>query len=1507
MPYWPVPDGTHRGERGDGALSLTTASTAARVGSGRRRAGWWSSERLEYLAIALLAYVPQLWARPGVADSDTKSYLYLDAGRFLRQSASMWDPTVGLGTVTHEQIGFLFPLGPFFWAVHALGIPLWIGQRLWVGSMLFGAGAGVLYLCRTVGLRGPGRFVAAAGYMLSPYWLQDVGRIGSLVLPWAGLGWMIAFVIRGVRGGGWRYPALFALVWLTVSGLNASGPVYAVVAPTLWLVYAVFIVKEHTLRQAWATVWRTALLTAGVSLWWAWALAIESGYGLNVLGVTEKVSAVAKTSLSSEVLRGLGYWFFYGSDIAGPWAATSAGFTQQLWLIGVTFAVPLLALVAAVAVRWRQRAFFIILVVVGMVLAVGSNPYAAPSTVGGFIKAFMTKTTAGLALRSTDRATPMVLLGLAILLGAGVTALAQRRRVMGILATGLALATIAAANPPAWNGSSVLDRYTFPTPVPNYVTAAATALNAQKTDTRVFAIPGDNFGAYTYGNTVDPIWPGLLTRPFVTRQQLPLGSVPSYDMTYAVDVPMQNRTADPAALAPMARLMSVGDILVQSDIAYGLYDRPPPELFWESLHLPQAGLSSPVGFGTPRPNVSPIPMVDESTLAASANHKTPAPLEVLGVDNPRPVVRAESTSGALLVAGDAVGLANAAGLGLLNTTSAVIYAGTTDSDHKALTSALAGGATLVVTDTNRKQPFLWNTVSNNAGITLAASDTEPNVALDIFPGARGDAQSTDQVTGVAAVTAVPDDPDHSADKAIDGIPGTAWETHLGVPPVDKFWQVTLAKQVTTGRITILQPAAGDYQVNQWITRATISFDGGTPITVKLGTASHAGNGQVLSFPRRTFTTLRIKIDATNLTGASKLIQEEASPVGLAEVGVAGARAQEVTSMPADLLSSVGTASQSHRLVLVMTRQRVAPVAPAADPEPVLARSFTLPTTRAFSLTGTARLSAMASDDAIDALVGRAGANHGGVVAYSSQRLPGDLAATASAALDGNGATMWSPGLGAGNQKGSWIEVNRPQSSTVDHLDLVVAADGHHSVPTRLRLQACDRLAADGRCPAESASTSVTLPAVADGHRQGATASIPVSFPAVKGRDLTVTVTGVRLKTIKGYSSQAPIALPLGIAELGIPGTRVSPAPATFPAACRSNLVTVDGTPLSVSLSGTTQGALAGSGLTVTPCGASARGLTLAAGTHVVLGTSGATTGLTIDQLALDSGPSGARAPTPSSGGAPLAAPTPGPTPTVRVTSATATKIALLVTGATRPYWLVLGQSINKGWKPTVAGSGQILGHSTLIDGFANGWLVQPTGAGTVVVTLRWTPQSSENIALVISALAAVVCVALALRPRRRRTTRGSGAMAGAAAATANAAPMPSTDPVASEDIDTPTLSSPFATARVVTPGLAAVSAAVCGLGAGVLVPQAIFFAVFLGVALGVAVAFIAPRARGLLGLAVVGFTIGAIVYSIVLQATQHFPSGAWPTHFEVANELVWTAIVFLGADAVVELVRRLRR
>ena len=85
------------------------------------------------LLLALLAYVPPLLTASGQVAADTKQYLYLDPGRLLERAPSMWDPNIGLGTVTHQNIGYLFPMGPFYWLIDQVGVPDWVAQRLWLG------------------------------------------------------------------------------------------------------------------------------------------------------------------------------------------------------------------------------------------------------------------------------------------------------------------------------------------------------------------------------------------------------------------------------------------------------------------------------------------------------------------------------------------------------------------------------------------------------------------------------------------------------------------------------------------------------------------------------------------------------------------------------------------------------------------------------------------------------------------------------------------------------------------------------------------------------------------------------------------------------------------------------------------------------------------------------------------------------------------------------------------------------------------------------------------------------------------------------------------------------------------------------------------------------------------------------------------------------------------------------------------------------------------------------
>src|ERR1700722_2460126 len=122
MPYcWSTT--APRRERGIGALSLTVSSATGRARTGPRVISW-----AEHLALAVVAFVPRLGSGPGGVVGDTKSYLSLDPSRYLRQSVTVWDPTTGLGTLTHQQVGYLFPMGTFYWLVHALHIPLWVGQ-----------------------------------------------------------------------------------------------------------------------------------------------------------------------------------------------------------------------------------------------------------------------------------------------------------------------------------------------------------------------------------------------------------------------------------------------------------------------------------------------------------------------------------------------------------------------------------------------------------------------------------------------------------------------------------------------------------------------------------------------------------------------------------------------------------------------------------------------------------------------------------------------------------------------------------------------------------------------------------------------------------------------------------------------------------------------------------------------------------------------------------------------------------------------------------------------------------------------------------------------------------------------------------------------------------------------------------------------------------------------------------------------------------------------------------
>ncbi|MGV3758884.1 MAG: alpha-(1-_3)-arabinofuranosyltransferase domain-containing protein, partial [Actinomycetota bacterium] len=370
----------------------------------------------ERAALAVLAYVPFLLSHPGQVSADSRQDLFLDPGGVLSRSVELWDPSVGAGTVPHQGLGYLFPTGPWFWAFERIGAPDWVAQRLWWGTLTLAALLGARWLLRRLGLGATAALVGSLVYGLTPYQLAFTARMSVLLLPWAALPWLVGLTALATRTRGWRWPAATALALGLVGGVNASSLLLVALAPITWVVLELWRRTDRAAVAAAAA--RTAALAAGVCAWWVAGLWIQGAHGLPVLQLTEDVRTVAASSSPDDVLRGLGNWFFYGRDRVG-WSLDQAqAYAEDRFVLLVTFALPALALGAAVVVRWAHRIYFALLVVVGTVVAVGAWPLDDPSPWARGWRTFADETSIGLAFRNSPRAVPVVVLGLAGLLAA---------------------------------------------------------------------------------------------------------------------------------------------------------------------------------------------------------------------------------------------------------------------------------------------------------------------------------------------------------------------------------------------------------------------------------------------------------------------------------------------------------------------------------------------------------------------------------------------------------------------------------------------------------------------------------------------------------------------------------------------------------------------------------------------------------------------------------------------------------------------------------------------------------------------------------------------------------------------------------------------------------------------------------------------------------------------------------------------------------------------------------
>ena len=284
-----------------------------------------------------------------------------------------------MGTVTHQTIGYLFPMGPYYWILDQLGVPDWVAQRLWLGSLLF-------FAARRRALSAAHVRAARSRASSSPRSRTCARRTCSTTrrasrcccMPWAALPWMIAHhrARRCATTAGWRYPAIFALD--RAGHRRRERDRVDLRRRRAGAVDRVRVARRARgrLRGARsASAWRIGLLTLLTSLWWIAGLRMQGTYGLDILKYTETVEAVAPHVDAERGPARARLLVLLRPGPARPVDRSRARLhaahlgdprglrARRAWRCS-----------SAAFLRWRHRVFFVALLLVGVVIAVGAQP-----------------------------------------------------------------------------------------------------------------------------------------------------------------------------------------------------------------------------------------------------------------------------------------------------------------------------------------------------------------------------------------------------------------------------------------------------------------------------------------------------------------------------------------------------------------------------------------------------------------------------------------------------------------------------------------------------------------------------------------------------------------------------------------------------------------------------------------------------------------------------------------------------------------------------------------------------------------------------------------------------------------------------------------------------------------------------------------------------------------------------------------------------------------------------
>lgn len=1293
---------------GDHQPSRVGKSTAGGTGD-------WAPRRPLFILGALyfgVAAVTVVVQARGWYIADARFEQFWASTRYLARQRTLWDPVRGLG---HPSAYYSPVVGAFVALLHAAGASPWLAERLTHATYLTIGALGAAQVLRVFRPRlGVEHVLAGLFFAFNPFTTQFLVPSG-LFLHYALSPWLVYVFLRGIGDPeGWRWPAGFALAVFAVGAVNPASLAYAATPLIPALVYVVLVERSASWRDAAVWVARAAALSVAVD---AAALVVawyEAGSVAQNLATTELPRTINRESSWAESWRGLGSWLTYLETPTGPLRPESSGYLTRGLAIGASFAVPSAAIAALWRSRWRPRLLFGMMLVSALVLMVGLYPVDHPAPFGRLEDNLFQHVLALRSLRNGYKAGGGWALAVGTLLGIGAAGIGDRlaarsrrgrgtstpawsvRVVVGLAAAGV----IAAGAYPFWNGQlySRTDRVTS---IPSYWRDAVDWLDSQPGSGRVLILPGTTRTRYRWGYTGDDIFDAFMTRPHLVPQTLMPGSPEAATVLAALDSRAASTNYQPGTLPSIARRLGVSWVVLRNDLAWEVSGLPRPSAYTALRHDP--GLVAAASFGGVGQNVT----ARNDASAALVGEDALSPVEIYSVTGAAGPIQVSTAGAPLIASGDGGAWVAMAANGLLATAAPVTLSGDIGTD--GLTQAFGHGASVVITDTNRRRATQVVTNHIVTSETLAVGQTTPSRAPpDLFgrPGSQAVATFGD----AARITASrfgfllnPWEVSSRPANAFDADPATAWLVG-DEPPRGGDWARADLVHATSVSEVDLTPASvpgADLQ----ITRASIGFSTGPRVSVSL-----SGSPVTVRFPERLTSFVEVRIDRVEGSGSGE--------VGFSDVAVPPLDLRETIAAPDDVFRAASVSAPLSALLstapttFLFTRSTQNP-SEAIDEELAVRRLFKSTGSHTFKVGGTLQVDPSTPDTALDQIVG------GPTGASATARFGPASTSRGALAFDGDFATGWeAPPL-----PGEQLTLRFP-ARVLDHVDIYPVRRGSNGDPTALSpvTALSVNVGAPGG-PVAAATIAPEAPCVAVvGARVGdCVQHVIVTFPATIASTITVRVVGVSVV------GAALGARPIRIAEVqpAMVGTAPSPSPSEG-APCLP-LLEVDGAPVAVRLNATLDALLAGGVVPFVGC----QPLTLAGGRHSLL-TTGAADGLLRD-IRLDSG-------------APSATP-PAPTPSLRVVSQSATSVHLSVSAPDGGY-LIDDLASAGGWEASLGG--RRLGTPATLNG-AGAWALPARASMDIVLTYR--PQRLYQLALVLSGASVALCLWLVSRDSRRTRRR----------------------------------------------------------------------------------------------------------------------------------------------------------